>query len=197
LNCFHNTPFLIPLTCSLIFLPAVAKFVANLPNKQQASFYGNGNILTTWLLTGLNLRMKWMYKQEELPAIAKALWDTLGQKKVIAFHGQMGAGKTTLIHAMCEAKQVKDIVGSPTFSIINEYQFEENDQLEKIYHIDLYRLKDEEEARLAGVEDCLYSGNICLVEWPEKAETLFPSGTLHVFITLVDTETRKLHIADK
>ena len=111
--------------------------------------------------------------------------------KVIALHGEMGAGKTTFIHAMCETMGVKDTITSPTFSIINQYKTAKG---ETIYHMDLYRIKDENEAINAGVEDCLYSGNICLVEWPEKASGIFPDDTLHITITSVDDKTRKLKI---
>jgi tRNA threonylcarbamoyladenosine biosynthesis protein TsaE len=109
--------------------------------------------------------------------------------KVFAFHGEMGAGKTTFIHALCEVMGVQDMISSPTFSIINQYTAD-NDQT--IYHMDLYRLKDENEAMNAGVEDCLYSGNICLVEWPGKAPGIFPDDTLHITISSVDDYTRKL-----
>jgi tRNA threonylcarbamoyladenosine biosynthesis protein TsaE len=103
----------------------------------------------------------------------------------------MGAGKTTFIHALCEVLKVKGAISSPTFSIINQYTTEMNTT---IYHMDLYRLKDEQEAINAGVEDCLYSGNTCLVEWPEKAPGIFPGDTLHVTITLVNANTRKLNV---
>ena len=114
--------------------------------------------------------------------------------KVWAIHGEMGTGKTTFIHALCEVKGVKDTVGSPTFSIINEYEFIENGIVKKIYHIDLYRLNSEEEVLKAGVEDCFYSDHICLVEWPEKALGLLPAGTLHLRLSIVDDQTRKLQI---
>src|SRR6516225_825946 len=81
-------------------------------------------------------------------------------KKIFAFHGQLGAGKTTFIHYLCEQLQVKQVVGSPTFSIINEYSYPGG----RVFHIDLFRLNDEEEAIRAGVEDCLYSGEYCFVE---------------------------------
>lgn len=123
---------------------------------------------------------------------ADSFWKMAGNARVIAFHGQMGSGKTTFIHALCEVKKVKDTVGSPTFSIINEYDYEENGEDKKIFHIDLYRLKDEEEALRAGVEDCLYSGHICLVEWPEKAAGLLPEDTLHVSIRITGSDRRKL-----
>ena len=116
------------------------------------------------------------------------------QPAVIAFRGQMGAGKTTFIHALCDIRQVKDVVGSPTFSIINQYSYSEAGREKKIFHIDLYRLKDEEEAIQAGIEDCFYSGHICLVEWPDRARGLFPESTLSAELTITDSSTRKLII---
>ncbi len=118
-----------------------------------------------------------------------------GQATVFAFHGTMGAGKTTFIHTLCEVLGVKDVVGSPTFSIINEYRYSKDNRSVPLYHMDLYRLRDEEEAQRAGVEDALYSGHICLVEWPEKAPGIFPEDTIHVYIEPVDTHTRRLRIA--
>jgi tRNA threonylcarbamoyladenosine biosynthesis protein TsaE len=100
----------------------------------------------------------------------------------------MGAGKTTFIHALCQLKGVTDMVGSPTFSIINEYQFPGG----KIFHLDLYRLKDEEEALRAGVEDVLYSGELCLVEWPDRAPGIFPPGTLDLRIRSIDRDIREI-----
>lgn len=111
--------------------------------------------------------------------------------KVLAFHGEMGAGKTTFIHALCEVMEVKDAVSSPTFSIINQYKTAGG---KTVYHMDLYRMKDENEAINAGVEDCLFSGNACLVEWPEKAPGILPDDTLHITITYVNDNTRKLQI---
>ena len=129
-----------------------------------------------------------------LQEIHKAAADFLAavpQYRVIAFHGQMGAGKTTFIHALCKAMGVTDAVGSPTFSIINQYL---DAGSRPVYHIDLYRLRDSAEAQQAGVEDCLYSGNYCLVEWPEIAPDLFPENTLHVYISLVKNDSRNLSI---
>ncbi len=116
------------------------------------------------------------------------LKESLNQK-LIAFHAPMGAGKTTFIHALCEAMGVKAVVNSPTFSIINEYTSE---QYGTIYHMDWYRLKDEEEAIAAGVEDALYSGNLCLIEWPEKAAALLPDDCVHVYIEVLDEQTRRI-----
>ena len=135
--------------------------------------------------------MELTYKLNEIKEAAARFWQAIDDKKVIAFHGDMGSGKTTFIHALCDVKGVKDVVGSPTFSIINEYYFP------KIFHIDLYRLKDEQEAIRAGVEDCLYSDHICFVEWPDKAPGIFPTDTVHVFIEVADAETRHLTIKDK
>jgi len=117
--------------------------------------------------------------------------------KIFAFHGEMGAGKTTFIHALCDVKGIKDAVTSPTFSIINEYNYNEDGMEKKLFHLDLYRLKDEEEAIRAGIEDCLYSNNICFVEWPDKAPGIFPAGTLHVYMQVIGEKKRKLWTDDK
>ncbi|HYF31866.1 MAG TPA: tRNA (adenosine(37)-N6)-threonylcarbamoyltransferase complex ATPase subunit type 1 TsaE [Chitinophagaceae bacterium] len=127
---------------------------------------------------------------EDIAEAADNFWLAAGPQRVIAFHGAMGAGKTTFIHALCKAKQVTSPVSSPTFSIINEYAYPGG----VLYHIDLYRLQQEEEAFSAGVEDCLYSGNICLVEWAEKAPSLFPPATMHASIEVIDPVTRRLVI---
>ena len=97
--------------------------------------------------------MEQTFSLEKINGVAKDFWKEVGAKKVFAFHGQMGAGKTTFIHALCDAKNVKDVVGSPTFSIINEYEYDCEGTKKVLFHIDLYRLKDEEEAIRAGVED--------------------------------------------
>lgn len=141
--------------------------------------------------------MEWTSTLKNLAIVAKTFWERAGSKKIIAFHGQMGAGKTTFIHALCEAKGVKDVISSPTFSIINEYRYLQNGKEEIIYHMDLYRIKDEEEALQAGIEDCLYSGHLCLVEWPEKASSFFDTNCLYVFIEAIDLQTRRICINDK
>src|SRR5882757_2880021 len=107
--------------------------------------------------------MEWTFNLSDIQKIAVAFWKKINNATVIAFHGEMGTGKTTFIHALCDVKGVKDVVSSPTFSIINEYKFDDKGAEKKIYHIDLYRLNDEEEARQAGVEDCFYNDHICLV----------------------------------
>ena len=125
---------------------------------------------------------------------ATLFWKNAGTATTFAIHGQMGAGKTTFIHALCDVKNVKDTVGSPTFSIINQYNYEEQGKEKTIFHIDLYRLRDEEEAIRAGVEDCFISRDICLVEWPERAPGLLPDDTIHADIIITGLTTRKLII---
>ncbi len=118
-------------------------------------------------------------------------WKAGKDKKVWAFYAPMGSGKTTFIHALCEILEVGDTVSSPTFAIINEYR---SRVARTIYHMDWYRLKDEEEAMNAGVEDALNSGDLCLVEWPEKAEGLLPDDTFHVHIEALDETTRRIFV---
>lgn len=107
----------------------------------------------------------------ELPAIAKQLLQSFDGEKVVAFHGVMGAGKTTLIKALCEALGVQDTISSPTFSIVNEYRTTKG---EKIYHFDFYRIKSVEEAYDMGYEEYFYSKAYCFIEWPEKIQELMP-----------------------
>jgi len=135
--------------------------------------------------------MELNFTLDKITEAAQKFVDLTSGYNVFAFHGEMGAGKTTFVHAVSGVMGVKDNITSPTFSIINQYT---NRQGRIIYHMDLYRLKDEEEAIQAGVEDCLYSGNTCFVEWPEKAPGIFPDNTLHINITAIDMNTRKLKI---
>lgn len=132
---------------------------------------------------------------DRLHEFARTFWTYVKDKKVFAFHGPMGAGKTTLIEALCREKGVKNAMGSPTFSIINEYAFQEGGGEKLIYHIDLYRLRDEQEIVQTGVEDCIYSNEICFVEWPDKAPGLFDQNTVHVFIEPAGELTRTVKIS--
>jgi tRNA threonylcarbamoyladenosine biosynthesis protein TsaE len=134
------------------------------------------------------------YRLNELPQFADRFWQSAGERRVFAFHGPMGAGKTTTIAALCAARGVREAVSSPTFSIINEYVYEEGGHRHSLYHMDLYRLRDLEEAIAAGVEDCLESGDICFVEWPEKAPELLDDA-VQVYIEVVDTEQRRIHFS--
>jgi tRNA threonylcarbamoyladenosine biosynthesis protein TsaE len=137
--------------------------------------------------------MELVYKADDIQQATEELWAGIKDAKVFAFIGQMGAGKTTLIKALCGVLQVKNAVSSPTFSIINEYQSPNG----AVYHIDLYRCKNEEEVIRAGVEDCLYSGKICFVEWPSIAEGIFPKETIGITITETDNNTRKINVNRK
>ncbi|MGN6615869.1 MAG: tRNA (adenosine(37)-N6)-threonylcarbamoyltransferase complex ATPase subunit type 1 TsaE [Ilyomonas sp.] len=133
------------------------------------------------------------FTQIDIDYAAQKAWEQLSEYKIWAFNAPMGAGKTTFIHALCEYLKVKDQVSSPTFAIINEYQSE---VAGAIYHMDWYRLKNEEEAIQAGVEDCLLSGNICFIEWPNKAPGILPSSVLQLTIEIIDDTTRRLSAAD-
>lgn len=131
---------------------------------------------------------------EKLDDFARQFWQAVGHAKVFAFHGPMGAGKTTTISALCKAKGVLQTASSPTFAIINEYRFTENEVPQTIFHIDLYRLKSDEEVVQTGVEDCIESGDICFVEWPEKAPYLFDERALHVVIEPINERERRVKI---
>ena len=132
--------------------------------------------------------MELRFRLQDIGTAAEAFWRQFPDQTVLAFHGEMGAGKTTFIHALCLAKGVVDTVGSPTFSIINEYKYDKG----RIFHIDLYRLKDEEEAVRAGVEDVLYSGELCLVEWPDRVPGIFPPDTVALRIRAIDRDLREI-----
>ena len=138
--------------------------------------------------------MTFQVSLENIGQFASQFWKQFSSSKVFAVHGPMGAGKTTIITALCKARGVHDIIGSPTFSIINEYSLTNEGKNETIYHIDLYRLKDHEEIVQAGVEDCIYSGAICFVEWPEKAPYLFENDAVHIHITPIDETHRTVEI---
>lgn len=140
--------------------------------------------------------MEWNLRTDNMREVAGAFWEAVKDRSVIAFHGPMGVGKTTFIHALCDVKGVREGVGSPTFSLVNEYVYDCQGTPKPLFHLDLYRLRDEEEAIRAGLEDVLYSGHICLVEWPEKAPGIFPGDTVHVRIEMTGPESRKVIIGE-
>lgn len=125
---------------------------------------------------------------------AKQFIDLMGNNKVFAFQGSMGAGKTTLIKAICEELGVKESVTSPTFAIINEYKDREG---ESIYHFDFYRINKLEEAFDFGYEDYFYSGNLCFIEWPEIVESLLPENCVRVTIEEIEKGIRVLKLNEK
>ena len=110
---------------------------------------------------------------------AKAFVDAMGEKRVFAFYGKMGVGKTTFIKAVCEEMGVEDVINSPTFAIVNEYV---DGRGEPVYHFDFYRIKEEQEVLDIGYEDYVYSGNVCFMEWPELIEGLLPADVVKVTI---------------
>ena len=109
--------------------------------------------------------------------------------KVFTFSGELGAGKTTLIAKICQGLGVQEPVSSPTYSIIQEYELPDGSL---IYHMDLYRIKNISEAVDVGIEDCLLSNELCFVEWPEIATSLFPAKTIHIKLQTISSYKRKL-----
>ena len=135
----------------------------------------------TWTVTHL----------EELPTLASTLLENFSQHRVWLFEGEMGAGKTTLINALCKQLGVEDATSSPTFALVNVYQ----SPLEPVYHFDFYRIDHEYEAMDMGYEEYFYSGHFCFVEWPSKIPSLLPPHALRLNITL-DEEGRRTIVAE-
>jgi tRNA threonylcarbamoyladenosine biosynthesis protein TsaE len=134
--------------------------------------------------------MDMIYTLAEIDDVAQSLMKKFNSKSVWAFHAPMGAGKTTLITALCQILGVQDRVNSPTFAIMNEYQ-----GLGKvIYHMDWYRLENDGEARRAGVEMAMEDSDFCFIEWPEKAINLIPAEALHIEIEILGPEHRRIFI---
>ena len=125
--------------------------------------------------------MRILATESELGKVSKTIIDFIKEYQIIAFRGDLGAGKTALIKNMCNLLGVIDNVSSPTFSIVNEY--ESGEEL-KVFHFDFYRLESEEEAFDLGIEDYFYSGNLCLIEWPSKIESLLPEKRLEIHISI-------------
>ena len=119
-------------------------------------------------------------KLDNIREAAKQFIANIGDSTVFAFYGNMGAGKTTFVKAVCEELGVDDVITSPTFSIVNEYRSEQTGEL--IYHFDFYRVKKIEEVYDMGFEDYFYSGALCFIEWPELCEEVLPDDTVKVSI---------------
>lgn len=127
---------------------------------------------------------------ESLRSAAKQFAEALGKRRLIAFYGKMGVGKTTFIRALCETLGVTDVVNSPTFAIVNEY--EGAAPFSRICHFDFYRIKKLEEVFDMGIEDYFYSDALCLMEWPELIENILPEDTVRVELTELDDHSRVL-----
>ncbi|GAA0535418.1 tRNA (adenosine(37)-N6)-threonylcarbamoyltransferase complex ATPase subunit type 1 TsaE [Chitinophaga japonensis] len=140
--------------------------------------------------------MHWTFTEPELPQIAQAFWAHFKEQRVFTLEGEMGAGKTTFIKALCAAKGVEDATASPTFAIINQYVYHNGqEQLHTIYHLDLYRLRDEEEAIAAGIEDTLYQEEaVCFVEWPGIITRLLPKDTVNLHLEVLPDQRRRLTV---
>jgi tRNA threonylcarbamoyladenosine biosynthesis protein TsaE len=126
-----------------------------------------------------------------LSSAAKALLNFAEKEKVFIFEGEMGAGKTTFIKAICVELGVKDSVNSPTFSIVNEYATAEA----TVYHFDFYRIKDIREAYDIGYEEYFYSGNLCLIEWPERIAEILPETYIKVEIKVLSPDQRAFNFS--
>ncbi|MTI30962.1 tRNA (adenosine(37)-N6)-threonylcarbamoyltransferase complex ATPase subunit type 1 TsaE [Xanthovirga aplysinae] len=128
---------------------------------------------------------------EGLKQIAEKIISFAGTEKIWLLEGEMGAGKTTMVKAICDAFEVRDNVHSPTFSLVNEYS---NEKEELFYHFDFYRIKDETEAMDIGCEEYFYSGNFCFIEWSSKIPSLIPEQYLWINIEAQENNSRKIHL---
>jgi tRNA threonylcarbamoyladenosine biosynthesis protein TsaE len=126
-----------------------------------------------------------------LPQLAKKIIEAMDHSRVWGFYGEMGAGKTTLIKEVCRQLKVTDNVTSPSFALVNEYR---TISLESIYHFDFYRINDIHEAFDLGYEEYFYSGNLCLIEWPEKISELLPPQMGYVWLTKTGNDSRTAFI---
>ena len=125
---------------------------------------------------------------ENIREVARKFVEEIGERRVFAFYGKMGAGKTTFIKAVCEELGVEDVITSPTFAIVNEYTTGEK----SIYHFDFYRIKKLEEVYDMGYEEYFYSGALCFIEWPELIEELLPEDAVKVIIETLPAGGRSI-----
>jgi tRNA threonylcarbamoyladenosine biosynthesis protein TsaE len=138
----------------------------------------SGNVFLTMSLADLKSAATWLLSKAEA-------------YNYLAFYGELGAGKTTLIQEMCRQSGVRQEVTSPTFALVNEYTGSDE---QVIYHFDFYRIDEPEEVLDIGFEDYISSGNRCFMEWPEKIEPFLPDNTLRVFINVQNNKARLLRI---
>lgn len=131
-----------------------------------------------------------IHSLEDIKRAASEFVALIGNRRIFAFYGHMGAGKTTFIKAICEELGVTDAVSSPTFAIVNEYA----SNMGSIYHFDFYRIKRSTEVLDLGFEDYAYSGNLCLMEWPELIEEFLPEETVEVHIEEIEGGKRRVMV---
>jgi len=143
-----------------------------------------------WRQEPTKVLMKKNYSLKQLPQIAQQIIE-VSSKKTLLFYGSMGVGKTTLIKEIAKQLGVDDVVSSPTFSLVNEYQSGNGDI---IYHFDFYRINSEEEALDIGIEDYFYNNDWCFIEWPEKVKNLLPLNAVEIHLSLNNDETRNIMI---
>ena len=129
-----------------------------------------------------------LFDDRHCPIALRTLLEITAPRKVIAFDGAMGAGKTTFIKQLCEELGTEDIVNSPTFAIVNVYETREGE----VYHFDCYRLKELREAIDLGAEEYFYSGNYCFIEWPDIIEPLLPTDVVRLQISVLENGDRQL-----
>ena len=127
----------------------------------------------------------------DIPRAASVFIEEVLHRKVFAFKGEMGVGKTTFILGLLKALGVEDVQGSPTYSIVNTY---DSKMFGRIYHFDLYRIKNEDEALDVGIEEMIYGNDICFIEWPEKIKDLLPDNTIWSYIRINEDNSRSLII---
>ncbi|GIZ14309.1 tRNA (adenosine(37)-N6)-threonylcarbamoyltransferase complex ATPase subunit type 1 TsaE [Capnocytophaga catalasegens] len=132
---------------------------------------------------------KIIYQLAEIEQVAQQILPLI-QSKIILLQGSMGMGKTTLVKALVKALKIDDVVSSPTFSLVNEYR----NSTSVIFHFDFYRIKNEQEALDMGIEEYIYSGNWCFIEWSENIASLLPENVTEIIITPIDSYTRSLTI---
>ena len=130
--------------------------------------------------------------QDQLSVVARQIIDFAHETPVWLFYGDMGAGKTTLIKALCQQWRVEDTVSSPTFALVNEYRTHDG---EPVYHFDFYRIEDEEEALDIGIEEYFSSQRYCLVEWPTKIRNLLPDAYIRIEIGVNKDQSRTIHLS--
>ncbi len=126
---------------------------------------------------------------DDLPRIAEQILSELKDERIFTLYGKMGAGKTTLIKAFCKVLGVEEVVGSPTFAIVNEYTGSES---QPVFHFDFYRIKKIEEVFDIGYEEYIYSGHYCFIEWPELINDLLPENYVRININVPDDESREI-----